>query len=153
MNKYEVKGVTQASEIKNAYETAIAENKEYYRTISNTGKIYGWVNGKHVIADKTNAVVVDGEFWFANPQYVEPVEEVIEQTEEEIIDEVCDTMEEMVEEVVEEEPQVDYKALYETEVESNKALLKEINDIISELNAVKTDFANYKAVVEAFKKL
>lgn len=162
MEKYEVKNVTQASEIKNAYDTAIAENKQYYRTISNTGKIYGWVNGKHVIADNTNAVMVDGEFWFANPQYVEPiveetaeevVEEVVEQTEEEIIEEVCDTMQEMVEETQVVEPQVDYKALYDKQVEENEALIKNTHELVKELEAVKTEFANYKAIVEAFKKL
>ena len=137
MEKYEVKGVTQANEIKKAYDTAIAQNNKYYRTISNTGKIYGWVGGKHCIADNNNAVFIDGEYWFENEHYVEPVVEVEEKVEE--TDELFgDTY---------------YKELYEEEVEKNEALLKETNELVAELDLVKKEFANYKAVVEAFKKL
>lgn len=146
MEMYEVKGVTQASEIKKAYETAIAENKKYYRTISNTGKIYGWINGKHYIADKDNAVFVNGEYWFENEEYVEPVAEVV--------DELCEAMQEMVDEVVDEVvDETDYKALYKEEVAVNNEITKELNAVKQELQKVKGEFADYKAIVEAFKKL
>ena len=140
--KYEVKKVKQASEIRQAYQTAIESNKKYYRAISETGRIYGIVNGKHEEANSNNAVVVDGEYWFENEHYVEPVDEVV--------DELCETMQEMVDEVVDE---TDYKALYEEEVATNKEIAKELNAVKQELQKVKGEFADYKAIVEAFKKL
>lgn len=140
--KYEVKKVKQASEIRQAYQTAIESNKKYYRAISETGRIYGIVNGKHEEANSYNAVVVDGEYWFENEHYVEPVDEVV--------DELCETMQEMVDEVVDE---TDYKKLYEEEVATNKEIAKELNAVKQELQKVKGEFADYKAIVEAFKKL
>lgn len=144
--KYEVKKVKQASEIRQAYQTAIESNKKYYRAISETGRIYGMVNGRHEIANDKNAVVVDGEYWFINDKYVEPVVEPVD----EVVDELCETMQEMVDEVVDE---TDYKALYEEEVATNKEIVKELNAVKQELQKVKGEFADYKAIVEAFKKL
>lgn len=156
MEKYEAKGVSQASEIRNAYEIAVAENKEYYRTVSKTNRIYGWVNGHHEEANANNAVVVDGELWFKNDKYIAPIEEVekVEETEE-IINEVCEALQEMVEEVdeAEEVDEIDYKALYEEELKGNKVLADQVNELAEELENVKAEFANYKAIVEAFKKL
>lgn len=144
--KYEVKKVKQASEIRQAYQTAIESNKKYYRAISETGRIYGMVNGKHEEANSYNAVVVDGEYWFENEHYVEPVDEVV--------DELCETMQEMVDEVVDEVvDETDYKALYQEEVATNKEIAKELNAVKQELQKVKGEFADYKAIVEAFKKL
>lgn len=144
--KYEVKKVKQASEIRQAYQTAIESNKKYYRAISETGRIYGMVNGHHEIANDKNAVVVDGEYWFINDKYVEPVVEPVD----EVVDELCETMQEMVDKVVDE---TDYKALYEEEVVKGKELAKEVNALMQELQKVKGEFADYKAIVEAFKKL
>lgn len=144
--KYEVKKVKQASEIRQAYQTAIESNKKYYRAISETGRIYGMVNGKHEEANSYNAVVVDGEYWFENEHYVEPVVEPVD----EVVDELCEAMQEMVDEVVDE---TDYKALYEEEVATNKEIAKELNAVKQELQKVKGEFADYKAIVEAFKKL
>ena len=144
--KYEVKKVKQASEIRQAYQTAIESNKKYYRAISETGRIYGMVNGKHEEANSYNAVVVDGEYWFVNDKYVEPIEEVV--------DEVAETMQEMVDKVVDEVvDETDYKALYEEEVVKGKELAKEVNALMQELQKVKGEFADYKAIVEAFKRL
>ena len=144
--KYEVKKVKQASEIRQAYQTAIESNKKYYRAISETGRIYGMVNGNHEEANRKNAVVLDNEYWFVNDKYVEPIEEVV--------DEVAETMQEMVDEVVDEVvDETDYKALYEEEVATNKEIAKELNAVKQELQKVKGEFADYKAIVEAFKKL
>lgn len=148
--KYEVKKVKQASEIRQAYQTAIESNKKYYRAISETGRIYGMVNGKHEEANGKNAVVVDNEYWFVNDKYVEPVVEPVD----EVVDELCETMQEMVDEVVDEVvDETDYKALYEEEVVKGKELAKEVNALMQELQKVKGEFADYKAIVEAFKKL
>lgn len=148
--KYEVKKVKQAGEIRQAYQTAIDGNKKYYRAISETGKIYGIVNGHHEIANDKNAVIVDGEYWFVNDQYVEPVVEPIDK----VVDELCETMQEMVDEVVDEVvDETDYKALYEEEVATNKEIAKELNAVKQELQKVKGEFADYKAIVEAFKRL
>ena len=144
--KYEVKKVKQASEIRQAYQIAVESNKKYYRAISETGRIYGMVNGHHEIANDKNAVVVDGEYWFINDKYVEPVVEPVD----EVVDELCETMQEMVDEVVDE---TDYKALYEEEVATNKEIAKELNAVKQELQKVKGEFADYKAIVEAFKRL
>lgn len=145
--KYEVKQVKQASEIRQAYQMAIESNKKYYRAISESGKIYGIVNGHHEIANDNNAVVVDGEYWFENDHYVEP-------TIEEVVDEVAETMQEMVDEVVDEVvDKTDYKALYKEEVAVNNEITKELNAVKQELQKVKGEFADYKAIVEAFKKL
>ena len=148
--KYEVKKVKQASEIRQAYQTAIESNKKYYRAISETGRIYGIVNGKHEEANSYNAVVVDGEYWFENEHYVEPVVDPVD----EVVDELCETMQEMVDEVVDEVvDETDYKALYQEEVATNKEIAKELNAVKQELQKVKGEFADYKAIVEAFKKL
>ena len=148
--KYEVKKVKQASEIRQAYQTAIESNKKYYRAISETGRIYGMVNGHHEIANDKNAVVVDGEYWFINDKYVEPVVEPVD----EVVDELCETMQEMVDEVVYEVvDETDYKALYKEEVAVNNAITKELNAVKQELQKVKGEFADYKAIVEAFKRL
>jgi glutathionylspermidine synthase len=148
--KYEVKQVKQASEIRQAYQTAVETNKKYYRAISESGKIYGMVNGHHEIANDKIAVMVDGEYWFENDKYVEPVE----QTDEEVIEEAVETINEMVDEMVDEVvDETNYKKLYEEEVAVNKEIAKELNAVKQELQKVKGEFADYKAIVEAFKKL
>ena len=67
-----------------------------------------------------------------------------------IFEEIVETMKEMVDDVVDE---TDYKTLYEEELTKNKAFAKEINALTQELQKVKGEFADYKAIVEAFKRL
>ena len=169
MENYEVKNISQTSEIKKAYEEAVAQNAKFYRAISSSGAIYGWnseginpktgLKGVHVKA-------VDGQEWFENDKYVEPI---VEKTDDEIIDEAVEALdkeldesnaevqeiveeakEEVVNEVATEEPTteqtVDYKALYETAI-------AEKDELEAKLIETEKAFADYKAVVEAFKAL
>lgn len=163
MEKYEVKGISQSNEIKGAYETAVAENKEFYRAISGSGKVYGWVGGKHALADNGNSVEVDGERWFRNDKYVAPTDE---KTDDKVLEEAVEAIEEVIEQPVEEkaeEPvaekvaETDYKALYEAEVAKVADLeskLIEANNAVEaakgELEIAKTEFTNYKEIVTNF---
>lgn len=64
---YEVIATT-TDEVQAAYEYAVANNKRYYRAKTKSGKIFGWIGGKHVIAE-------DGQEWFDNPHYKAPAAE------------------------------------------------------------------------------
>lgn len=64
---YEVNAAT-SGEVEAAYKYAVAHNIRYYRVKSKSGKIFGWIGDKHVIAE-------DGQEWFDNPHYKAPVTE------------------------------------------------------------------------------
>lgn len=118
-NYYEVKEVSQATEIKKAYEEAIKANAPKYRAVSKTEQFYGW-------DEKTNKFVKAeiGQEWFDNPHYKAPIVEQPIGVVEPIIEENVEVDNEIVEEVKEEEtvvenatveksePAIDYKALY-----------------------------------------
>lgn len=136
-NYYEVKGVSQATEIRKAYEEAVKANAPKYRAVSKTNLIYGW-------DEKANNFIKAkiGQEWFDNPHYVAPVETVeepIEETVEPIVEEMVEVANEMVEEVKAEETvekaveEVDYKALYEQAQVSIKELLDENGKLREEL--------------------
>lgn len=85
---YEVFNATATSEIKNAYDTVVANNRKYYRCFTQSGKIIGWYNNKHISEmDARNnhpdiIVDLDGQTWFINPEYKEPEPSVSGKTEE-----------------------------------------------------------------------
>ena len=144
MENYEVKGVSQASEIKKAYEEAVKLNAPKYRAISNSKLYYGWdeKTNKHIRAEI-------GQEWFDNPHYVEPIEEVVEEPIEEI--------EEVAEEVTEKE--VDYKSLYEslqqvvTDTQAHNDYLTEQYKLLqAELNTYKERLYNFKNAFEELTK-
>lgn len=153
MENYEVKGVSQTSEIKKAYEEAVKANAPKYRAVSKTNLYYGWdeKTNKHVRAEI-------GQEWFDNPHYVAPVEEVVEEiSEEQIIEELAQVAEEMVEEVKTEEvvaenttteevkePEIDYKALYEEKCQ-------EVDGLKEDLENAKKYAEHYKAENEELK--
>ncbi|MDE6966755.1 MAG: hypothetical protein K2O94_07240 [Clostridiales bacterium] len=86
---YEVIATT-TDEVQAAYEYAVANNKRYYRAKTKSGKIFGWIGGKHVIAE-------DGQEWFDNPHYKAPAAEFEEDldtadnVENEVADKAADT--------------------------------------------------------------
>lgn len=129
MENYEVKGVSQASEIKKAYEEAIKSNAPKYRAISKTNAIYGWdaTANKFIKAQ-------GGQEWFDNPHYVAPVEEIVEEP----IEVVEEKVEEVIEPIEEKEPEVDYKALYEEKC--------------AELEEIKNSYENAKQVANCYKQ-
>lgn len=143
MEQYEVKEVTQASEIKKAYEEAVKANAPKYRAISKTNLIYGWDEkaNKHIRAEV-------GQEWFDNPHYVEPIEEKVEKAEEPIIEEMVEVANEMIEEVKAEEkvaePEIDYKALYDEKC-------KEVDGLKEDLETAKKYAEHYKAETEELK--
>ena len=139
MEIYEVKGVSEASQIKKVYEEAVKGNLQYYRAVSKTNQIYGWdeQSNKFVKAQV-------GQEYFENPHYVAPVvEETIEEPIEEvepIVEEMVEVADVMVEEVKVEEvkenlttEEIDYKALYEQAQVSIKELLDENGKLKEEL--------------------
>ena len=160
MENLEIKGVRTPDDIKNVYLKAVEENIKFYRAVSNSGKYYGWETnvvypqGHHIPA-------IEGQEWFINDKYVEPVEEPIEQPVEELEVEpiVEENVEETVEEPTEEPAQIDYKALYEETLEklgevedelANKD--EEISALKSEIEKISTEYADYKAKIETVKK-
>ena len=154
MENYEVKGVTQASEIRNAYEEAIKLNAKYYRAISKTNIIYGWdvnaikpdgTKGMHVKA-------VAGQEWFENPHYVEeetvePIEQMVEVANE-LVEEV--KAEETVQEVVE---KIDYKALYEEKCAEVDNLKEDLENAKKYAEYCKAENKELKDGLSAFKNL
>ena len=140
-NYYEVKGVSQATEIRKAYEEAVKSNAPKYRAVSKTNLIYGW-------DEKANKFIKAeiGQEWFDNPHYVAPietVEEPIEEAVEPIVEEMVEVANEMVEEVkaeevVEETEEIDYKALYEEKCK--------------EFEEVKGEYENAKKCVDYYKQ-
>lgn len=144
MENYEVKGVSQATEIRKAYEKAVKANAPKYRAVSKTNLIYGW-------DEKANKFIKAeiGQEWFDNPHYVAPVETVeepIEEAVEPIVEEMVEVANEMVEEVKaeEKEPEVDYKALYEEKC-------KEVDGLKEDLETAKKYAEHYKQENEELK--
>lgn len=150
MENYEVKGVSQASEIRKAYEEAVKANAPKYRAISKTNLIYGW-------DEKANKFIKAeiGQEWFENPHYVAPVE-TIEETED-VLDEVVEVAEEMVEEVkaeeVEKEPEVDYKALYEEKCKELEEVKGEYENAKKWVDYCRQENEELKDGLSAFKTL
>ena len=147
MENYEVKGVSQATEIRQAYEEAVKANAPKYRAISKSNAIYGWdeKTNKHVKA-------LIGQEWFDNPHYVAPVEEPIE---EPIVEEMVEVANEMVEEVKaeEKEPEVDYKALYEEKRKEVDGLKEDLESAKQYAERYKTENEELKDGLLAFKTL
>jgi hypothetical protein len=137
MGNYEVKGVSQATEIRKAYEEAVKANAPKYRAISKTNLIYGW-------DEKANKFIKAeiGQEWFDNPHYVAPIEETVEPIVEEMVEVANEMVEEVKAEEVEEpeEPEVDYKALYEEKC-------KELEKVKKGYEVLKNDLDNYKVKV------
>ena len=130
MENYEVKGVSQATEIRKAYEEAVQANAPKYRAVSKTNLIYGW-------DEKTNKFIKAeiGQEWFDNPHYAAPVEETIEEP----IEEMVEVANEMIKEVKAEEvketlttEEIDYKALYE----QAQSTIKDLQDKIVSLEKI-----------------
>lgn len=152
MENYEVKGVSQASEIRKAYEEAVKANAPKYRAISKTNLIYGW-------DEKDNKFIKAeiGQEWFENPHYIAPVE-TIEETED-VLDEVVEVAEEMVEEVKaeevveEKEPEIDYKALYEEKCQEVDGLKEDLESAKKYAEHYKAENAELKDGLLAFKTL
>ena len=158
MENYEVKGVSQATEIKKAYEDAVKANAPKYRAVSKTNLIYGW-------DEKTNKFIKAeiGQEWFDNPHYVAPEEPV----EEPIVEEMVEVAKEMVEEVkaqetiaepVEEKP--NFEAMYNEAEGTIKALKEKVASLEKALE--EKDVANeelqgelddIKEAVKVIKKL
>lgn len=150
---YEVKGVSQAPEIKKAYEEAVKGNAPKYRAVSKTNQFYGW-------DEKANKFIKAeiGQEWFDNPHYVAPIETV-----EEPIEEMVEVANEMVEEVVAENTtteKVDYKALYEEKCVELDKLGQKLNKVEQEVKQAKEYATHYskenaelKAGLQAFKNL
>lgn len=157
-NYFEVKEVSQATEIKKAYEEAVKANAPKYRAVSKTNQYYGW-------DEKTNKFVKAeiGQEWFDNPHYVAPIEEIVEEPIEKV--EEIKTEEVVVKNATTEE--IDYKALYEEEVEKNSnkdqeivSLRKENEELKSEnkcledeLSETQDELDEIKETITKFKKL
>ena len=140
-NYYEVKGVSQATEIRKAYEEAVKANAPKYRAISKTNLIYGW-------DEKTNKFIKAeiGQEWFDNPHY-QPIEEVIE-------DSIIETVEVKDEEVVVENTteEIDYKALYEEKCKELEEIKGEKEELKKGFETLKNDLLFYKSKVTVFFK-
>lgn len=150
-NYFEVKGVSQATEIRSAYEEAVKANAPKYRAVSKTNQYYGW-------DEKTNKFIKAeiGQEWFDNPHYVEPVEEPIE--------EMVEVANEMIEEVKAEEvketlttEEIDYKALYEEkckELEETKGEKQKALDVVDyykqENEELKNGLLAFKTLLNKF---
>ena len=155
-NYFEVKDVSQATEIKKAYEEAVKANAPKYRAVSKTSQYYGWdeATNKFIKAEI-------GQEWFENPHYQAPIEEPAE--EEPIIEEIADVDNETVEEVkaekfeenVEEElkPEVDYKALYEEKCAEYNTLEEEYENAKKCVDYYKQENEELKDGLSAFKTL
>lgn len=149
MEKYEVKNIGNASEIREVYRHAKDNNIKYYRAVSKTNQIYGWNEQANNFV-KAQA----GQDWFENPHYQERIE-----VKTDILEEVEEVANEMVEEVkveetvVEQVEKVDYKALYEEKcIELDKANAEK--DIyIDKYQKVSEEFTAYREIVEKFKAL
>ena len=161
MENYEVKGVSQATEIRKAYEEAVKANAPKYRAVSKSNLIYGW-------DEKANKFIKAeiGQEWFDNPHYVEPIEEKVEEeAEEPIVEEMVEVANEMIEEVkaqetVEEKTNFEemYKksqndvAYLQEKVESLEKVIEEkdnkIDDLQEELDDIKESAQVFKRLFE-----
>ena len=152
-NYYEVKDVSQSSEIKKAYEEAVKSNAPKYRAVSKTNQYYGW-------DEKANKFIKAeiGQEWFDNPHYTAPIEEPIEEAVEPIVEEMVEVANEMVEEVKAEEvvetvEEVDYKALYEEKCVELDNANAERDIYIDKYQKISEEFTAYREIVEKFKAL
>lgn len=156
MENYEVKGVSNASEIRDIYKYAKDNNVKYYRAVSKTNQIYGW-------NENTNNFVKAqaGQEWFENPHYQAPsVEEPIEEKAE-ILEELEEVANEMVEEVKAEEvvaenattEEIDYKALYEEKCAELEEVKMEKQKALDAVEYYKQENEELKDGLFAFKTL
>ena len=139
MENYEVKGVSQATEIRKAYEEAVKANAPKYRAVSKTNQYYGWDEkaNKHIKAEI-------GQEWFDNPHY-QPIEEVIEEPQEMVKEVKAQETAEAVEEI-------DYKALYEEKRKELEEIKGENEELKKGFETLKNDLLFYKSKVTVFFK-
>lgn len=139
MENYEVKGVSQATEIRKAYEEAVKANAPKYRAVSKTNQYYGWDEkaNKHIKAEI-------GQEWFDNPHY-QPIEEVIEEPQEMVKEVKAQETAEAVEEI-------DYKALYEEKCKELEEIKGENEELKKGFETLKNDLLFYKSKVTVFFK-
>lgn len=161
MENYEVKGVSQATEIRKAYEEAVKANAPKYRAVSKTNLIYGW-------DEKANKFIKAeiGQEWFDNPHYVAPVEPIEEPIEEAVepIEQMVEVANEMIEEVKAEEvkaeevvaekvEETDYKALYEEKCKELEEVKGEKQKALDIVDYYKQENEELKDGLSAFKTL
>ena len=147
MENYEVKGVSQATEIRKTYEEAVKANAPKYRAVSKTNQYYGWdeKTNKHVKAEV-------GQEWFDNPHY-QPVEEVIEEPIQEMVEVANEMVEEVkAQETVEAVKKIDYKALYEEKCKELEEVKGENEELKKGFETLKNDLLFYKSKVTLFFK-
>lgn len=170
MEKYEIKDVTASVQVEKGYNDAVANNYKYYRAISAKGNVYGWnAKERKLFKDGIGSVTVDGEIWYLNEQYIEPIEEVeIPEIPEEIVEETPVEVEEVVEEAVTAEvviPEVeivavDYQALYKNAIEEAGAFGEQLAEKDKQIEfaeakyaKLEAEFAEYKSIVDKFFSL
>ena len=145
MENYEIKGVSQASEIKKAYEEAVKANAPKYRAVSKTNQYYGWDEkaNKHIKAEI-------GQEWFDNLHYVAPIEEVVKPIQEmvEVTNEIIEEVK--VQETVEAVEEIDYKALYEEEKVKSQELITKNEELKKGFETLKNDLLLLKSKVTVF---
>ncbi len=124
-NYFEVKNVSQSSEIKKAFEEAVKINAPKYRAISKTNQYYGWDE----TADKFVKASI-GQEWFDNP-YFKAEEPKTDEIDDNIEDE--DTENTQIPEKEIETEETDYKALYVKKCE-------ELNDLLEAYTGLETGY-------------
>lgn len=170
MEKYEVENIVTAAEVEAAYKHAVDENIKFYRGVSRSKHFYGWdARERKLIKDGEGGEIIDGEIWYINDKYIEPVEEEVEEipveaieeptTEipeeidislEDVVEEPVEAIVEPVEAPVEEEPtdEIDYKKLCE---EQNKNAMK-FGEMLAEkdieIEELKCEIIQLKASLE-----
>ena len=166
MEKYEIKDVTASVQVEKGYNDAVFNNYKYYRAISAKGNVYGWnAKERKLFKDGIGSVTVDGEIWYLNEQYIEPIEEVeIPEITEEIVEETPVEVEEVVEDTITAEvviPEVvDYQALYENAVAKAGAFGEQLAEKDRQIEfaeakyaKLEAEFAEYKSIVDKFFSL
>ena len=165
MEKYEIKDVTASVQVEKGYNDAVANNYKYYRAISAKGNVYGWnAKERKLFKDGIGSVTVDGEIWYRNEEYFEPVKEVeIPEITEEIVEETPVEVEEVVEDTITAEvviPEVDYQALYENAVAEAGAFGEQLAEKDRQIefaeakySKLEAEFAEYKSIVDKFFSL
>ena len=171
MEKYEIKDVTASVQVEKGYNDAVANNYKYYRAISAKGNVYGWnAKERKLFKDGIGSVTVDGEIWYLNEQYIEPIEEVevpeeiAEEIPEEIVEETPAEVEEVVEDTITAEvvipEDVDYQALYENAVAKAGAFGEQLAEKDRQIEfaeakyaKLEAEFAEYKSIVDKFFSL
>ena len=166
MEKYEIKDVTASVQVEKGYNDAVFNNYKYYRAISAKGNVYGWnAKERKLFKDGIGSVTVDGEIWYLNEQYIEPIEEVeIPEITEETVEETPVEVEEVVEDTITAEvviPEVvDYQALYENAVAEAGAFGEQLAEKDRQIEfaeakyaKLEAEFAEYKSIVDKFFSL